>query len=313
MANEQQEVNGGGGAARGPRSPNFPAITLQDALAKARILYDKDKRATVSSKTVLAHLGFGEKISGSSARVLSALKQFGLLDETTGVFRVTDAAFRLFSLSESAPERLKALQDCARKPAIYRDLLDKYEDGLPSDAALSDYLILNKKFNPVSVQSFIRVFKATLEFAKLTPGAYTEPKDPPTGPAVGDYVQWESQGVLQFEARKVTAKSADGEYVFVEGTSTGIPASQVQRVDPPSHGISGAHIPSTAQVFQPSGSGGAVATMAHEVSDLKDGKAMLQWPATLSADSIDELDDWLQLLIKKLRKRAGISPTKDAD
>lgn len=42
----------------------------------------------------------------------------------------------------------------------------------------------------------------------------------------GDYVQWESQGVLQFSVpRKVTGFSEDEEWAFVEGSNTGAPVS----------------------------------------------------------------------------------------
>jgi hypothetical protein len=320
MAEEQGEVNGGGGAARGPRSPNFPAITLQDALTKARVLYDKDRRASVSAKTVLAHLGFSEKLSGSSARVLSALKQFGLMDENAGQYRVTDAAFRLFTLSESSPERQKALQDCARKPTIYREVLDKYEDGLPSDAALSDYLLLNKKFNPVSVPSFIRVFKATLEFAKLTPGAYTgvtEREKPSI--AVGDFVQWESQGVLQFEAKKVVAVTPDRTHLYVEGSQTGIPMEQVSKVDPPAQLVMGAHIPSGAQTFPGSitNTGGisvkSGSSIAREVWAIDEGEAMLVFPSSISAQSVEDIEGWLKLVVAKLKRRSGATPKAAVD
>jgi hypothetical protein len=316
MAEETEETNGGGGAGRGPRSPNFPAITLQDAIAKTRVLYDKDRRASVSAKTILQHLGFGEKLSGSSARVLSALKQFGLLDENAGQYRVTDAAFRLFTLSENAPERQKALQECARRPNIYREVLDKYSDGLPSDAAMSDYLILTKKFNPVSVVSFIRVFKASLEFAKLTPGTYTGPTEPDKPSiAVGDYVQWESQGVLQFESKKVTAVSPDRLFVQVEGSQTGIPMDQVSKTDPPAQHVMGAHIPSTGQIFSAVGTASGVATakaagasMSREVWDIDEGEATLLLPSSLSAQSVEDIEGWLQIVLAKLKRRAAKAP-----
>jgi hypothetical protein len=256
MADTTEQTTKAEGAARGPRSPNFPAISLQDALAKARILYDRDKRNPVRVTTILQHLGFGEKLSGSSARVMSALRQFGLLDEADEHYRITDAAFRIFTLSEGAPERIKALQDCAKRPAIYRELLTKYEDGLPSDAALRDALIL-RKFNPASVDTFIRVFKTSIDFAKLTPGGYSSSsKDGDVNPSklgLGDYVQWESQGALQFEApRKITGLSEDENFAFVEGTATGIPMEQLTKAEPPSPPpIHGAHIQSQAQMFPP--------------------------------------------------------------
>jgi hypothetical protein len=50
--------------------------------------------------------------------------------------------------------------------------------------------------------------------------------------------------------------------------------------------------------------------VAREVSSLQEGEAMLQWPATLSADSVAELEDWLTLLIKKLKRRYGVESSQ---
>ena len=48
------------------------------------------------------------------------------------------------------------------------------------------------------------------------------------GASIGDLVQWESQGALQFETpRRIRAISDDGAWVAVEGSDTGIPMSQV--------------------------------------------------------------------------------------
>ena len=38
-----------------------------------------------------------------------------------------------------------------------------------------------------------------------------------------------------------------------------------------------------------------------EVSSLPEGEAIFQWPATLSPESVSDIEDWLSLLIKKLK------------
>ena len=51
-------------------------------------------------------------------------------------------------------------------------------------------------------------------------------------PQVGEYVQWTSDGVDQFKpARKVT--QIQDRYVWVDGSQTGIPTSEVTVVEPP--------------------------------------------------------------------------------
>lgn len=51
---------------------------------------------------------------------------------------------------------------------------------------------------------------------------------------MGDYIQWESGGVLQFvEPKRVTGLSDDASHVFVEGSATGLPMSEVSKTEPP--------------------------------------------------------------------------------
>lgn len=107
----------------------------------------------------------------------------------------------------------------------------------------------------------------------------------------GDWVQWESQGVLQFETpKRLLSLSQDGGFAFVEGTQTGIPIDQLRKAEPPPAPEVGAKLP--------------LGTV-REVSALDEGEALLQWPASLSAASVEELEAWLQLVIKKLKRRAS--------
>ena len=43
--------------------------------------------------------------------------------------------------------------------------------------------------------------------------------------------------------------------------------------------------------------------MAREVSAFPEGEAILQWPATFSKASVEDLQDWLNLVIKKMKRR----------
>lgn len=161
------------------RSPNFPIIALDTALAKAKLVWDEDKRSPTSLAVLLTHLGYGTKKTGTSGRVVSALRQFGLLDSQAHTYRLSDLAFQLLNKSDEA--ELAALRrKAAQMPNIFREILAHYKDGLPSDATFRDFLIFQKQFNPGSVERFISVFKSTVKFAKLEPGAYTPPGEEST-------------------------------------------------------------------------------------------------------------------------------------
>lgn len=67
------------------------------------------------------------------------------------------------------------------------------------------------------------------EAAEMQRAGFIQPNaQSPSAPAVGERVQWVSNGQQQFaEPRKVTGLSPDGKFVFVEGSSTGLPVSEL--------------------------------------------------------------------------------------
>ena len=148
------------------RSPNYPSLSLGDALDRARQIYDAEKRTPASPDTILAHLGYKPGV-GPGLRALSALRQYGLLEERGGQDRISDSAFHILSLSEASPDRVVALREAARRPALFRQLLEVYGGEIPSDVNLRDHLIKVHSFNPDSVATFIKAFRETVEFAKL--------------------------------------------------------------------------------------------------------------------------------------------------
>ena len=317
MASTQATVPAGDSAPapKRDRSPNFPAISLPDALKKIETIYKEDGRTATGVKVILKHLGYGENLSGSAGRMVSALRQYGLLEDVgDDKYRVSDAAVRILELSDESAARREAIEASARKPAVFREILKTYAERLPSDAALRDHLITELKFNPASVESFIRALKGTVGFAKLYQAKYTPPKETNDRPKLGDYIQWESQGVDQFAVpAKVTGLSQDGAFVLVEGTQTGIPVEQARKVEAPSQSVSMPFIQSTAQAFPAvlSSAGaanfkGVGVAVAREVSSLEEGEAVLQWPATMSPESVLELEAWLTLVVKKMKRRAGV-------
>ena len=155
------------------RSPNYPAISLEDAIGKSKVVYDREKRAATAASVILKHLGYREERGGLGGRVFSALRQYGLLEDKGGNYRISDLAFNLLHLSEDSPERQAALREAAQKPNIFREILSLYPDGLPSNETLKNFLLSKKGFNPDSVDRFVRVFRGTIELAELTNGQYT--------------------------------------------------------------------------------------------------------------------------------------------
>lgn len=155
------------------RSPAHPLIAIDDAIERLNLIYKKDKRAFTSFEAILEHLGYETKQrSGTSARVISALRQYGLLDERNKQFRVSDLGWKILEMEEGSEERDKLVKEAALNPPIIRQILQHYNGELPSDAALRSHLLFHAKFNPDSVAPFIRVLRRTVDIANPSPDDY---------------------------------------------------------------------------------------------------------------------------------------------
>ena len=151
------------------RSPSYPSFSLDTALVKARKIYDLYKRSTTSAEKIFAALGYRPTTS-HAARALSALIQYGLLEETRNgenkTFNLTELSLGVLLRGKEDEERLELVRSAAVKPTLYAKVAEKWPAGLPTDEVLSNYLLFTKKFNPEVVQSVIRNLRETWRFAK---------------------------------------------------------------------------------------------------------------------------------------------------
>jgi hypothetical protein len=158
------------------RSPNYPALDLDNALSRTRQLWNREGRHYAPVKAMLEAWGYGPKSSGGLITI-GALKRFGLLEDK-GAMEGREARLTEFAQAiilderEDSTERMARIQEAALKPAIHREVWDRYDGMLPSDSTLRYYLTVERGFTEDGADDFIKKFKRTLEFAQLTaPGA----------------------------------------------------------------------------------------------------------------------------------------------
>ncbi len=152
------EANGSGRH----RSPAFPMISFEDALTRLKVIYSKDKKASINVDTLIAHLGYKGSRAGIQGRIIAALKQYNLLDEKANQFKISENGFQILVLPESDVKRSLLIKESALAPAIFQRLLAHYENDLPSDENLTSHLLISENFNPESVYKFIKVFRANV-------------------------------------------------------------------------------------------------------------------------------------------------------
>src|SRR5262245_35698267 len=155
------------------RSPGYPAIDLEQAIDKARIMYQHDKRSSTSSAVLASHWGYSAASSGGKLAT-AALKKFGLLEAVgnmkSGEVKLTPLALEiLLDEREHSPDRERAIKRAALNPDLHAELWSKWGHELPSDATVKTYLRLQRGFNDASVGDFLREYKQTISFAKLVP------------------------------------------------------------------------------------------------------------------------------------------------
>jgi hypothetical protein len=308
------------------RSPAYPFINLETAITRARQFYDKEQRNGANINVASKHWGFLEG-SSSGAQTVAALISFSLMqDEGVGekrTVRLTQSALRiLLDTRPESAEKAELIRQAALAPKIHRQLWENWGANFPSDAQLRHTLLFGWEtpFNENAVDSFIAEYKSTVAFARLaeadkkeTPVEQTDQTDRAQKtsytPKIGDYVQWESQGILQLaEPGRVRELSPDGDFAFLDGSYTGIPIEQLIQEKAPMVSPLPANVPlPSADMVPQEGSKvqGPRVHMQEFVVPLSDGRrAVFQWPSLLTNEDVDDLKDSLKILERKVTRSA---------
>jgi hypothetical protein len=290
------------------RSPAYPGINLMQAIQRTRDFYTAEHKNAASFNAAAAHWGFTTIKSSAALVTAAAVKSFGLMDEVESTsgrsFKVSPLGLRIVADNRpESSERDAAIREAALRPKIHAQIWTRYGGRLPSDVELKHILENELNFNVNSINSFMKELRATINFAKLSEsgnisgGGADIDKQEETPPAakVGDFVQWESGGILQFrEPKRVRGFSDDGGYLFVDGSNTGVPVREVAVVPdfvPASN---------TFQIRPTIIKGNA--NMKQDVFSLSEGDVVLSWPTSLSQDSLDDLKAWLKLMERKISR-----------
>jgi hypothetical protein len=148
------------------RSPGYPVVSLEEALEKARFLWEKNGQSLVRPEVAAEQLGYAH-YRGSGARNIAALKQYGLAHSEEGYLKLTAEAIDLLVYTAQDDNYFNILQKCALYPKLFHELFNYYNGSLPSDNVLKAQLIKEYKFNPKKVDKFLSNFRDTLRFADL--------------------------------------------------------------------------------------------------------------------------------------------------
>lgn len=303
------------------RSPNYPTVGLRDAVERVTKLYRADGKAGAPPDIAAVHIGFNSP-HGTAMSTIAALKRFGLVSEANGRIVPTQRAIEIINLPSGDPRRERALRDAALDPPIYRELVEQHRvTGWPKPDVLERELETYKNFNPRAVKGFVEDMFDSLEFAGLTNlselncgNEANECSRSPSEFGVGDYVQWESQGALQFPTpKRIREFSEDFKWAFVEGSNTGVPINQLAKAEPPEDSrVYTPPMPRTVvdESQQATSVGNPKPPLnlsRQDVFSLQEGPVTIQWPASISVESFEDLSAWLDILKRKIGRSVKVA------
>lgn len=147
------------------KSPRAPSISLEDALNKALTVYDKDRRNPTSTDIIAQHLGYKGANNGAALAVLASLKYYGLLErDSNGKLAVSKD---VESYKYAPSDQIKAAQVTTwlKTPPIFMELLNKYQEGLPSDATLK-FDLIQMGFSPDAANVCLQAFVRSVNYAQ---------------------------------------------------------------------------------------------------------------------------------------------------
>lgn len=162
------------------RSPNYPALSLRDALDKVSVLYKNLHNHPGPREVIAKGMGYAS-LNGSSMTAISALHKYGLLEGRGDEIRISDLAMRIMH-PESEEERATAIREAASEPQLFTELDERFPGTVPNEELLRNYL-LRRNFAPNAVSHVVLSYRETKELVEDQKGSYDSPVSTTKGPA----------------------------------------------------------------------------------------------------------------------------------
>ncbi len=297
------------------RGPSYPYVALEAGVGFAQRMYDYAKKGSAPLESVMTVAWKFSATSSSAVKTYAALKAFGLIEDAPSgpgkPIRLTDRSKRILLDDQDSPERREEIKKAALSPKWYEYCWKTWGKEMPP--AMKSNLLIEHGFVDSTVETFLRDYRKTMAFAGLLDDPdFSQEDEKDTRGAMnfkrGDYVRWESQGVLRMpEAKQFSHYSDDGEFGFVLGSFTGIPRDELILATAPDRS------PLASQQKQPAmnhpvAQGGL--NMQTDTLSLADGITLqFQWPAVISEDAYE---DFLYQL-EGFKRRVGRAVQKKQD
>ncbi|CUB31457.1 hypothetical protein [Bacillus amyloliquefaciens] len=147
------------------RSRGFPRFNLENTLKFAKLIRSYSGDSDIEKDLITKALGY-KKYSGAVGNKIASLKHFGLLERSSGNYKLTQLSKRIID-SMSEKDFQSALRTAFLQPELFAELFNKYS----SEGAIPDNLpeILNAyhEISDNSSEYASRIFIESALFANI--------------------------------------------------------------------------------------------------------------------------------------------------
>jgi hypothetical protein len=151
------------------RSPAFPVVSLETAIGKLTEFEVHFKRTPARPEKVGE--AWSIKTKAYVDRISAALRYFGLLEyQGAGKDRsiVVSEEGRKYLRAHQEETKQQVIKAAALRPKQLAKFWDEWGGDRPADAACMDDLIQNHGFSDSGARDFLKVYDATITYAKLS-------------------------------------------------------------------------------------------------------------------------------------------------
>lgn len=153
------------------RSPNFPSLSLGDAIEAVKKVHAAEGRSKVPRLSVVKPLGY-TSINGRSLSVLGALKAYGLIDGRADELRISQEGFTLANAPADSPEYREALVASFRAPTAFQRFTEE-DEGASADTL--KWKLQKAGFQPDSAERLVRIYRESRDLVNAATDGYNRP------------------------------------------------------------------------------------------------------------------------------------------
>jgi hypothetical protein len=146
---------------RKPNSPKAPGLSLRAAVAEVSKIYQTYTHGDFDRGEMASALGMSAN-SGSYMSKIATLREYGLIDEVGGRFRVSELFRSIYQGDAGSSELRRNALQAIRSASLFGRLLQQSPNKVLDQDALAMRLERQERFNPERAQQVAAAFRSSL-------------------------------------------------------------------------------------------------------------------------------------------------------